>query len=147
MKAKDYLRGIAVAEDRIRQKKYHLKKLKGNYNYLSGIDYSRDPVQTSARDALGDMVVRELSKMDELHAEILRDISRFEEERNRIINQIQGMPDSRHADLLFRRYVQRMGFKLIAREMGYTYEYTINLHGIALCAFKEQYLTEENPDA
>lgn len=147
MTAKTYLRKIAWDEIKIEQKKFHLKSLGGNYNYMQAIDYSRDKVQTSARDALGEMVVREMSKVERLRAEIMQDIARFEEDRNEIINQIQGMKQAKHAALLFKRYVEHKEFLPISIEMGYTYEYVINMHGVALREFEKQYMTKENPDA
>ena len=148
MNAKTYLRKIAWDEIKMDQRKFQLKGLTGSYDYIHGIDYAKDKVQSSPHDSLADAVVRELMKLERLRQEILTDIAQYEADRDKIIRQIQDMERPEHSALLFKRYVEHKEFLPISREMGYTRDYVVNMHGIALRAFAARYLeTEENPGA
>lgn len=139
MTAKTYLRKIKWNEIKIQERKFQLRSVSGNYNYMQGIDYSRDKVQTSPHDTLGDMVARELDKQDNLAAEILLAIRRFEDERNLIIGQLQDMDRPEHCALLFKIYVEHKDLFVAAQELNYAYQTVANMHGQALQAFSEKY--------
>ena len=150
MTAKTYLRKIKWDEIKIQQRKIQLRSVGHGYNYIQGLDYSRDKVQTSPHDTLGDMVARSLDAENNLAADILRMIRQFEEERHRIIGQIQDMEKAEHGALLFKIYVEHKDLLVAAQEMGYSYGSVANMHGAALQAFSVQYadfLTEKDPDA
>lgn len=147
MNAKTYLRQIKWADLKIDQKKFQLKGMVGSYNYISGIDYARDKVQTSPHDSLAEQVVRELSKIEKTRKRIIDMIGRFEEQRALIIDQIQNMEKPEHSALLFKVYVEYKDLFVTALEMDYSYRYVVNMHGLALQAFERQYLQKENPGA
>lgn len=149
MTAKTYLRQIKWYEIKIQERKIQLRGLGGSYDYIQGLDYSKDKVQTSPHDSLGDMVVRELDRNKSLAAKVIALIGRFERQRDLIIGQIQSMERPEHCALLFKVYVEHKDLLTAAQEMGYTYGSTANLHGDALNAFARQYmefLAENNPD-
>ena len=66
----------------------------------------------------------------DLEAEIDKEIDGFVNKKHQIINQIQ---------VLFKRYVEFMRLEVVAVEMGYTYQYTRDLHGNALRNFERSY--------
>lgn len=150
MTVKEYLGKVKWNEIKIQERKFQLKSVQGNYNFIQGIDYSRDKVQTSPQDTLSKMVAESLDKQDNLTAEILRSIRQFEEERDLIIHQLQHMNNSVYGTMLFKLYVQHKDLLVIAQEMNYAYQTVANMHGPALQAFSVQYadfLTEKDPDA
>lgn len=135
MTAKQYLRKIQWYEIKIEQRKFQLKGLYEDIDYLRGIDYSIDKVQTSPRDAMAEKVIR----VQQLREEIVQKIADYEAARDEIIAQIQNVSNIAHSALLFKRYVERKKFELIAVEMAYNYAYTRSIHGEALKAFAEQF--------
>lgn len=136
MTAKTYLRRIKWNEIKIEQKKFQLRGLGENIDYLHAIDYSKDKVQTSPRDIIGEQV----AKMTDMKIRIVREIAAFEVERDKAINQIQSMTDGRYSAILFKRYVEGKEFLTIAKETGYDFNYTRNMHGEALRAFETRFL-------
>lgn len=139
MTAKTYLRQIRWNEIKIQERKIQLRGLGGSYSYIQGIDYSRDKVQTSPHDTLGDMVARELDKNKQIVAEVIRLIGRLEEQKNLIITQVQSMDRPEHCALLFKVYVEHKDLLTVAQEMGYSYGSIANMHGEALSAFSVQF--------
>ena len=120
------------------------------YNYIQGLDYSRDKVQTSPHDTLGDMVARSLDAENNLAAKIIRNIRTLEDEIDLIVDQLQAMEKPEHGTLLFKIYVEHKDLLIVAQEMNYAYQTVANMHGAALQAFSVQYadfLTEKDPDA
>jgi hypothetical protein len=82
-----------------------------------------------------DMVIRCI----ELESEIQKDIERNIEFRHRIIYQIQGLPDIRHVQVLYSKYVELKDNSDIASEMSYAEDYVRKLIGIALGEFERRY--------
>jgi DNA-directed RNA polymerase specialized sigma24 family protein len=60
--------------------------------------------------------------------------------REKIRQQIAGMPNPIHRQILFRYYLGCQSFERIAADLGYSYQYVINAHGRALQAFEKMYL-------
>ena len=150
MTAKTYLRKIKWDEIKIQQRKIQLRSVGAGYNYIQGLDYSRDKVQTSPHDTLGDMVARSLDAENNLAAKIIRNIRTLEDEIDLIVDQLQAMEKPEHGTLLFKIYVEHKDLLIVAQEMNYAYQTVANMHGAALQAFSVQYadfLTEKDPDA
>lgn len=150
MTAKTYLRKIKWDEIKIQQRKVQLRSVGHGYNYIQGLDYSRDKVQTSPHDTLGDMVARSLDAENNLAAKIIRNIRTLEDEIDLIVDQLQAMEKPEHGTLLFKIYVEHKDLLIVAQEMNYAYQTVANMHGAALQAFSVQYadfLTEKDPDA
>ncbi|MCD8207449.1 MAG: hypothetical protein LUD72_05900, partial [Bacteroidales bacterium] len=98
---------------------------------------SRDKVMTSPPpDA---PYAKTIQKIIDLDLEVNADVDRYVDLKHEIIDRIQKMEDLRFVNLLYKRYVEYKPFDMIAREMGYVYRYTVQLHGEALSAFEETY--------
>ena len=150
MTAKTYLRKIKWDEIKIQQRKVQLRSVGHGYNYIQGLDYSRDKVQTSPHDTLGDMVARAMDQENNLAAKIIRNIRTLEDEIDLIVDQLQAMEKPEHGTLLFKIYVEHKDLLIVAQEMNYAYQTVANMHGAALQAFSVQYaefLTDKGPDA
>jgi len=136
MKAKEYLGQIRELDIKIRQKSEELDTLYGRAVNPGGFDYSRGHVQTSPSDGRTErLLVRCISLNEKIGAEIA-DLAAM---KHRIVNQIQALKNRRHIIILFERYVKLKGLGEIAEEMGYSYQYTVELHGRALKEFSELY--------
>lgn len=119
---------------RIRTKE--LKKLEEDTTYIAAVRYDEPRVQMSATGS-------GFSKSEEsvsLQIEIEKRIRKLEELRHRIINQIEGLDDSNHIELLQMRYIDGERFEAIACGMGYSYGRIVHMHGEALLAFGRKYL-------
>ncbi|MCF0230661.1 MAG: hypothetical protein HUJ76_13330 [Parasporobacterium sp.] len=69
-------------------------------------------------------------------------IRELELARHRIIGEIQSLEDSRHVDLLYRRYVSWQSWEQIADVMHYDKRHIHRLHGDALLAFRKTVMNE-----
>ena len=78
-------------------------------------------------------------KWEELTAKIGKEWDALIDLKHIITDQIRRLPDERHIKLLGMRYVDYKSFEQIAVELGYSFEYTLKLHGRALMAFTEMY--------
>jgi len=133
--AKKYLGQLEVIDTKINQKLDELATLKSGVMSTGGIDYSKDRVQTSPSDTIGNAVVRYVS----LNEEINREIDAFADARHQIINEIHGLNINDYIHVLYKVYVQFLALKSVAHEMGKSYQYTRELHKKALTMFEERY--------
>lgn len=137
MKAKEYLQQLKRLDELINQKIKEVTDLRERATSVSGIDYSKDKVQTSPS---GDTpFVKLIGKIADLEAEINAEIDSFVNEKHKIINQIQSLKNADYISLLFKRYVEFKKFEIIAIEMNFTYQYVLELHGCALREFETTY--------
>lgn len=137
MRAKEYLQQLRRLDTVIDQKIKELDDLKVKSTCIGGFDYSKERVQTSPS---GDTpYVRTVSRMIDLNEEINRDIDDFVDRKHKIINEIQSLENTKHIQILFKKYVEYKTFERISVEMNYTYQYIVLLHGYALKEFSQKY--------
>lgn len=137
MRAKEYLQQLRRLDTVIDQKIKELDDLKVKSTCIGGFDYSKERVQTSPS---GDApYVRTVSRMIDLNEEINRDIDDFVGRKHKIINEIQSLENTKHIQILFKKYVEYKTFERISVEMNYTYQYIVLLHGYALKEFSQKY--------
>ena len=138
MKAKEYLSQIRKAEIMIRIRMKELQKLKEDTVYISAVRYDKVTVQAAPEDAtpFGKAVEESVS----LQLEIEKRIRNLTQKRHDIINEIEGMSNPNHIELLKLRYIDNERFEAIACTMGYSYDHVIRMHGEALAAFGHMYL-------
>lgn len=135
---KEYLLQLQRLNTNINQKITELDDLRAMITCIKSPTFDSDKVQSSGS---GDAAfVRQIEKIVLLQDEINKEIDRFADEKHKIINEIQQLSDSRYIEILFKRYVQFKRLEVVAVEMNYSYQYTIELHGYALKAFKKTLL-------
>lgn len=131
---KEYLLKLQRLNTNINQKIAELDSLRLMCTSIKSPSFDSDKVQTGGS---GDApFVRQIEKIMMLQSEINAEINRFVDEKHTIINQIQQLSDSRYIEILHKRYVEFKRLEVVAVEMNYSYQYTIELHGHALKAFK-----------
>lgn len=138
MTAKEYLKEIKKIDVAIDQKQIEYETLKGSRTYVGGMDYSAERVQTSPD---GSGFTRISDRLADMQKEINDEIDQWHDMRHERIRQIQALSKVEYVDILFRKYVQYQSLETIASELGFSYNYTCNLHGEALQAFTEKFLT------
>lgn len=137
MNAKEYLTQLQRLDAVINQKIMELGDLRAMSISTNSVDYSDERVQTSRSNEAP--FVKIVSRIVDLDAEINREIDNFVDEKHKIINQIQGLKNTDHISLLYKRYVEFKKFEIIAVEMNFTYQYVLNMHSCALKEFEKTY--------
>lgn len=138
MKAKEYLQQLQRLDTVINQKIKEVHDLRLQAQSGSGLDYSKERVQSSPS---GDApFVKPICRIIDLEAEINAEIDKFVDEKHKIINQIQGLKNSDYISLLFKRYVEFKSLEKICVEMNFSYDYIKHLHGYALQDFEDKIL-------
>lgn len=130
MGAKEYLNQIRLLDIRVGQRIEELEEMRHRISVLTGIDYSKDRIQStpsSGNKQIEDLVDFENTVLDLIHKETKL--------KHKVIGEIQELTNPIHVDLLFRRYVECQSFEKIACDMGYAYNYVCTLHGDALKEF------------
>lgn len=94
----------------------------------SGIDYSADRVQSTAKDPMFEEACRMLERLQEIDTEIIQ----LSESINRAVDLIRKIPFSRPAETLFKRYYTGQKLNKIADEMGYSYAQVKRYHAEGL---------------
>lgn len=135
MTAKEYLQQIRRDDVRINQLIAEIDKLKTDTIFLSGIDYSKDRIQSSHDGGL----TAAIEKYCDMERKLDKMIDVYVDRKNKIINEIHGLTKTEHIELLYLRYVSNKKFEEIACEMNYSYNRAIHLHGEALSAFDKKY--------
>ena len=138
MTAKEYLQEIRKFDRYIEQKQIEYDSLYRLRGGASGIDYSKDKVQTSPD---GQGFTRISDRLVDLQSEINEAVDRFCQMKHERIDQIQQLPKVEYSEILFKRYVEYKSLERVAWEMNYSYIYICQLHGGALNEFEEMFLT------
>lgn len=130
---KEYLLRLQRLNTNINQKIAELDSLRLTCTSIKPPSFDSDKVQTGGS---GDApFVRQIEKIMLLQEEINKEIDNFVDEKHTIINQIQQLSDSRYIEILHKRYVEFKTLDIVATELNYSYQYTVELHGHALKAF------------
>lgn len=143
MRAKKYLQQLQRLDAVIKQKIKELDELRSMSTCVWGTNYAEERVQTSPSGNAP--YEKKIHRMIDLEQEINKEIDDYVGCKHRIINEIQGLSDVNHINLLYKRYVEFKRFEVIAVEMNYTYQYTREIHGYALLEFERTYKNLHKP--
>lgn len=135
MKAKDYLNQLPLLDMKINLKIKELEGLRTKLVGVGGVDYSDDRVQTSPKSNARFAEI--LHNIECLEKEINDDIDKLVNKKHEIISQIQELKQPKQIEILYKRYVEYKSLEVIAREMGYSYQYAKELHRKALREMKK----------
>ena len=147
MTAKEYLQQIRKDDIKINQIVKEIHDARERIIFISGIDYTKDRIQTSPEDTSGAM--KAVEKWYDLEIKLEKQIDYFVNEKQKIVGEIQGMEKQEHIEILYKRYFEYdkqsehmdiKSFEQIACEINLSYIRTIHLHGEALKAFSKKYL-------
>lgn len=133
MTAKEYLKQIRSYSNLIKAKEFQLEELKSGQVYMGAIQYDKERVNSST--AAESSYIRQSQRIIDLEIEIKHMIEDYATEKNRIIEEICSLGNPQLEEILMQRYVYYDSFETIASNMGYAYNYVINLHADALELF------------
>lgn len=140
MTAKEYLRQIRRIDVHIDHLLKERDELERAQTFLRSPQIDGDRVQTSPS---GDPPwMGYIIKWEELTNQIGEEWDRLIEKRQTIVAQINTLTDARYSNLLYKRYVENKRWGRIAREMNYSVDRILHLHGEALGVF-QQILAQE----
>ncbi|MBO4998177.1 MAG: hypothetical protein J6D02_09290 [Lachnospira sp.] len=135
MTAKYYLSQLQLMKSKIKQ----LQEQKQMYlDRATSITASFNPVKvqtSSTTDKMGDNV----TKIVDLDSQIDEEIVYFLEKKHEIINQIHNLDNVFYIQILFKKYVEGKGLKVISKEIDLSYAHVRHLHGKALKVFEEMH--------
>lgn len=137
MNAKEYLQQVKVLDVRIKQKIEEKEDLLRRARNISAVDYSREKRQTVSSNEAAFAKITD--RVCDLETEINSEIDEFVNLKHTIINRIHELSDSRHVELLYKRYVEYKSYEQIALEMAYSLAYVKELHKKALADFESSY--------
>lgn len=134
MTVKEYLSSIKLLDIRLNNKICEKEELYTMATRITPV-YSSEP--KSSNFNVSDKVGNLTAKIVDMDKEISDMIIKLFELKQGIIAKIEMLRDPRYYSVLYKRYVQYKDFSVIAAEMHYTYQTTINLHNEALKAFEK----------
>lgn len=141
MRAKEYLRQIRIADERVRSLIHEIDLLRDSISHPKPINYDKDPVQGGSRkDSMADSV----AKYVDMERELNKRTDGLIDLRHKIIGEINQLKDPNHIRLLMLRYVDGHTFERIACEMNYSFRQVLRIHGSALQEFERTILHNTN---
>ncbi len=136
MTAKDYLLSIQYERKQIDRLKKRKDGLKLNYSGISGIDYTRDRVQSNPTNALENAAWDLLERIERIDNEIIDMVLDIENK----LDEIQGMENPNYSEILYRCYAEGKSLKEVSIELECDYNNLTRIHKKALQAFESKYL-------
>lgn len=135
MTAKDYLLSIQYERKQIDRLKARKDNLKMTYS-ISGIDYTRDRVQTNHTNALENAAWDLLERIERIDNDIIDMVLDIENK----LDEIQGMENPNYSEILYHCYAEGKSLKEVSIEMECDYNNLTRIHKKALQAFESKYL-------
>ena len=135
MRAKEYLRRIKNLTTKIEQLKLELRELEDAAIGISGVDYSKELIQSSSSGEPA--FVKLMPKISDLKIQIANTIEEYVVLRHKIINQIHQLENDVYIQVLFKTYAENKSLEIVADELHYSYGYTRHLHQAALIEFEK----------
>lgn len=128
MTAKEYLQQIEILDELIEAKQAELFQLRRLATSVT-VPADREAVQTSGTsDKVGEIVV----KIVDLESKINTMIDEFIDRKSNCINIIDQLQSPLRHKILHKHYVQYKPLTVIASEIGYSYQYILEMHQKAL---------------
>jgi len=131
--AKEYLQQVFYLNKKINRMIREKEALQSILYSVGGVS-NEERVQGGS---VGNRTENLIAKIDEKERKINSKIDRLVEVRYGIAEEIYKIDNENYVEVLFKRYILLEQWNEIADEMGYTYQYTILLHGLALKEFQK----------
>lgn len=132
MKAKEYLKQISECRLRVRQLDNQLNGIKITMDEIKSVDL--EMIRPPGYEASA--IINRIEKLNEIAEDIIKEKVNLETTKDRIRKEIQSLPNTKRADLLYKRYVEGKKLETIADEMGYSHIDIRREHGLALRDFE-----------
>lgn len=140
MTAKKYLTQLRNLRLKTRNRIEQCKTLRDNVQFLKGIDYTKDRVQSSGKDQLAET----MSNLLDMEREAIDLIGRYNLMYREGVERINSLSRQEYTEILTLRYLEddkdKRKFEYIACAINYSYDRTCHMHGEALQEFERRFL-------
>ena len=143
MTAKEYLTQVGDLDHRI---SILLRERQSLIAKVSGVQSPQLKDDRVSGGGSGDAMAGTINRYVDIERELTEMTERYVELRLQIVRQIEDLPDARHAQLLYLRYVEGRRLEDIACIMKrpgglfYSYRHIKRMHGCALASFSRKYV-------
>jgi hypothetical protein len=135
MQVKEYLNTVSRLNRIIQNKLSELHQFKELSISIPAVD-NKERVQTTPDF---DKIGKVLAKIDVMERELDAKIDEYTAVKDMIIGQISDIPDEKHYNILFSKYVENKTLEKIADEKMYSFRHTTRLHSEALKDFDDRF--------
>ena len=133
MTAKTYLKQIRSLDIKIADGMEELEQLKAMATKVTAALGSEVVSSSKNPDKMTDVV----QKIINLQMDINRDVDKYVDIKREAVELLSKVENPVHYKILHSRYVLYKTWEQIADEIGYTYQWVCELHGVALLKFEE----------
>ena len=133
MTAKTYLKRIRLLDERIDDGCEELAQLDALLKKVTAAMGGEVVSSSKDRDKMTDI----LHKIDNLRKKLNRNVDKYVDIKNEAADLLPMVENPVYQTILHSRYVLYKTFENIADEIGYTYQWTVHLHGLALLEFEK----------
>jgi len=131
--AKEYLQQYRNADREINTKLDQIHRLRELATKTTSI-LTPNKVQTQSQNNTEIIV----AKIVDMENEVDREIDELGKIKHNVESAIQEIPDHRHRDVLYMRYLNGKRWEEIAVSLNYDFHYVLKLHGSALYEIKKR---------
>lgn len=103
---------------------------------IKATEYDKARVQSSPDP---DPLATYLGKLMEMEEQLSTELDQYLALYTQIFKEISGLGMGMLSDVLYLRYFDGLSLSDIAEQLGYSYDYTRHIHGIALQEFEHKY--------
>lgn len=135
MTAKEYLMQVKYKHNDIVEQEEYIERLRGSLD-IQGIRYDRDKIQSSPEP---DRISKMFAIIFEEEAKLEKMKDEFVQFKIKVIQQIHQLDYSVYKHILNYVYIDLMNLKQCSLKIGFSYDYTRELHRKALDAFREKF--------
>ena len=134
MKAKDYLMQIRLLDVRIDANIEELERLKAMATKVTSA--LQGDVVSRSRGA--DTMANAVAKIISLQETINRDVDAYVDLKQAALDLLSKVDNPTHYSILYGRYILYKTWEQIACDIGFTYQWVCQLHGVALQEFEKR---------
>ena len=133
MTAKTYLKKIRLLDDLINDGIEELAQLDALLKKVTAAMGGEVVSASKNPDKMTDI----LHKIDKLRKKLNRNVDNYVDKKQEAADLLSQVENPVHYTILHSRYVLYRTWEQIAEEIGYTYQWTCQLHGVALLEFEK----------
>ena len=133
MTAKTYLNQIRLLDERINDGIEELAQLDSLLKKVTAAMGGEVVASSKNPDKMTDIIY----KIDKLRRALNRNVDKYVDIKREAADLLSKVEDPVHYQILHCRYVLYRTWEQIADEIGYTYQWTCQLHGLALLEFEK----------
>lgn len=143
MTTKEYLLQVNRSRRALKSYEEEIERLQNEAAGLRAVTYDTDRVQVSPDDNM----LKAVARLIDIEAKYVDAITARHDLILKITNQINGMANQDYAEILRLRYLatdrdgKQLEWKVIARRIHRSLDWTWHMHGLALQAFGKQYFS------